>query len=89
MKNPFTYITERGVPRTIHSHRMMPLLGLKPGGHLPADGMAPQMVNDIAVYVLSKAEAERTKRFHRVIAICPCGKHVPFGRMGQHVKVHP
>jgi hypothetical protein len=23
---------------------------------------------------------------HRVIAICHCGRHVPFGRMGQHYK---
>lgn len=23
---------------------------------------------------------------HRLIALCPCGRHVPFGRLGQHIK---
>jgi len=82
MKNPF--VDERG--RTLHSHKMMPLLGLKPGGHLPVEGMGTRDINGVMVYVLAKF---RSGRHHRIIAICPaCKKHVPFGRMGQHVKVH-
>lgn len=25
---------------------------------------------------------------HRVMVMCDCGKHVPFGRMGQHYPAH-
>lgn len=72
--------------------QMYRALGLKVTDHLPSEGMPEREVtvrynNDgspeltLPVYVKPPQNGK-----HRVIAICNCGKHVPFGRLGQHRK---
>lgn len=58
------------------------LLGLSPTAHFPADGLAPRDVQGTQIYVTAARNDGRRK--HRVFAICPCGRHVPAGRMSQH-----
>ena len=58
------------------------LLGLSPTAHFPAEGLAPRDVQGVQIYVTAARNDGRRK--HRVFAICPCGRHVPAGRMSQH-----
>ena len=58
------------------------LLGLSPKDHFPADGLAPRDIQGAQIYVTAARNDGRRK--HRVFAICPCGRHVPAGRMFQH-----
>ncbi|AXQ68212.1 hypothetical protein HOT99_gp087 [Caulobacter phage CcrBL10] len=72
---------------TLQNSDLKALLGWTP--KLPRDAVAPVMVGNVSVYVLSAAEAAARKpknnRPHRVTAVCPgCAAHVPAGRIGQH-----
>lgn len=76
---------DRGRP--LHVSQLYPLLGLKPGQHLPKDGtMVITRLGDTDVTILAKGP-EETNRRHRVIARCNlCSKWFPFGRLAQHQK---
>lgn len=66
-------------------HELYPLIGLKPGQHLPKEGF-----NHIVGTTLVRCEpatnnGRRSK--HRIKVDCPkCGRLIPFGRIGQHLK---
>jgi len=71
------------------SWAMLPALGLARGAHLPADGMAPRVINGVRTWVISKAEACARGVFHRVRCACPqCGADLPAGRLAQHGVIH-
>lgn len=70
----------------MHHHELRPLLGLRPGFHLPASGLPAQDIDGTTVYV--KPANVGGSRKHRVMAICHCGKHVAAGRLGQHQLGH-
>ena len=86
MKSPL--VNERGW--NMNSNDMLLCLNLK---CLPFRAMPERSINGVQVYVKAQGPKEGPKgnrsRKHRVIAVCPeCGRHVPFGRLGQHYKVH-
>ena len=70
------------VSRKASAGRVKELLGLSPTAHFPPEGLAPRMVQGATLYVTPARNDGRRK--HRVFAICPCGRHVPAGRMFQH-----
>lgn len=85
------------MPRFIQAWKMYDLIPMKSKSILPDDGfdirpveiMEQRRENDLTiqertfeVYCLPKPNKGWAK--HRVMVICDCGKHVPFGRMGQH-----
>src|SRR5262245_43259257 len=71
----------------IRSYELLPLLGLKPKGHLPTDGMPEREIQGVRIYV--KPYVQRPPRHnaskHRVMAICKCGRHISVGRLHQHL----
>lgn len=69
----------------IDNDTLKALLGVK--GKLPSEGVEPVMVQNVRVWVLSKAEVSHrdVKRPHRIMAACPkCWKTVPASRLQQH-----
>ncbi|HEY7416893.1 MAG TPA: hypothetical protein VH593_17030 [Ktedonobacteraceae bacterium] len=80
--------------RFLHSHELMPLLGFKPGAHLPVEGFAPVVVQDVmfmcepANGLMDASTGRKVKSSrHRIRYLCKeCGAWIPFGRAGQHVK---
>lgn len=79
--------------RPMHSGELMQELGLRAGGHLPAEGMPAREINGVTVYVLPANGPDTTSRRnksskHRVMAICPdCQRHMSAGRLtSQHYK---
>ncbi len=79
--------TDRGW--TAHSHHVKRMLGLDVNKHLPAEGMAPMLIQGISVYVKPLDPKRKSARQHRVMAICPlCNKHMSAGRIHQHAKIH-
>ena len=75
-------INERG--RTLQAWQLYPLLGIKPGCHLPVEGFSCREVDGLQVYCTPQRPHVGKISTHRIFAICPCGQHVPFGRLGQH-----
>lgn len=91
MSQSFTFRPDRPMIRdergwNAQSPAMFRLLGLLPGSHLPADGMAPRIIQGIKVWVEpNKEHFPNASYFHRVRAECPlCGKHLSAGRLHQH-----
>jgi hypothetical protein len=91
------FIPHPDVPQwNAHSIHVMRMLGLRPGGHLPAEGMPVRVIQGIKVWVTPyvartyvepwSGMARRVKSSkHRVMAECPhCGKHLSAGRLHQH-----
>jgi hypothetical protein len=87
---------EYGMQCHASSSEMLRMLGLRPGGHLPAEGMPPRLVDGIKVWVNASpparyhhgwsAKPSKVKSSaHRVMAECPaCGAHLSAGRLHQH-----
>lgn len=78
------------------SRDVMTLLGLRPGGHLPPEGMAPRSVQGITIWVTPEPMIRTFDRAagipirkspkHRVMARCPCcSREMSLGRLAQHV----
>lgn len=77
--------------RFAHTWKMYDRIPMKTKSILPDEGFGSRMV-DISgsdtvmyqrpVYCLPKPNKGYAK--HRVMVICECGTHVPFGRMHQH-----
>lgn len=77
-------VTDRGW--TAHSHHVKAMLGLDVDAHLPAAGLAPQILQGIKVWVAPLDPARSHRRVHRVRAECPdCQKEMSAGRLHQHV----
>jgi hypothetical protein len=85
--------------RNMHHDDLYSALGLDPKNHLPAEGLAPQNINGIMVYVLPVDDPRRLRRFRsrrngqmmtnmkgkRTYAICPgCERHIEAGHLHQH-----
>jgi len=65
----------------VHSNEMKTLLGLPKGVKLPLQGMPPQVIQGIKVWV----EPLPSTGFHRVKAECPhCAQVMSAGRLHQH-----
>jgi hypothetical protein len=69
-------------------HHLKEILGLPP--KLPSEGREAVLVGNVWVYVMGRDEAQRntprSRRPHRIIAVCPrCNKHIPAGRLHQHL----
>lgn len=70
---------------TMHNSELMKLLGLRPGGHLPAEGLGAHEIQGILVWVRPLSEMQPGRRRHRIVALCPgCKTIVPAGRLHQH-----
>jgi hypothetical protein len=71
--------------RYADAHDMYALLGVKT---LPKEGMPEREIHGVRVYVrpLPPAAPGVRRNFQglRVMAICPCGRRLAVGRMGQH-----
>lgn len=77
---------------TLHENQIKELLGLKPSSHLPDDGLPPQMIGNVLVWIIGKPLARalatelKRKFVHRVYCECPkCHTAVPAGRLHQHL----
>jgi hypothetical protein len=75
----------RGKYRYADAHDMYALLGTRT---LPPEGMPERIIQGVRVYVKPlPAGPPRQRQSLRVTAICECGKHVPVGRMHQHLPI--
>lgn len=82
MNPAFAAIKERG--RFMQHFQLYPLLGIKSGDHLPREGFSKE-IGGVAITVLPAAGKGR-RSSHRVMVHCTCGRKIPFGRMGQHLR---
>jgi hypothetical protein len=70
--------------RYLQHHELYPLLGLKPGQHLPYYGFE---VIVRGVHLRCDPASQKGRRSkHRLKVLCSCGRYIPFGRYGQHHK---
>lgn len=70
--------------RFMQSHELMPVLGFKPGQHLPKEGFEQKMVNGVW-FQCDPATGASSK--HRIHYLCDaCLEWIPYGRAGQHNK---
>lgn len=79
-------------PRFIQAYKMYERIPMAAQSILPHEGFPTRMVpitdNGEQFPVYCKPKPKPTERWgHRVMVICPCGRHVPFGRMGQHYSI--
>ena len=71
----------------MQSHELMPVLGFKRGGHLPAEGFGPVEVQGVLFFCEPAQVGPRKSSKHRIKYFCKaCKTWVPFGRAGQHNK---
>lgn len=70
-----------------NSNEIRQMLGLPEKAKLPPNGIAPQSIQGVTVYVEPlRVKRNRTRRMkHRVLAICPhCSRIMSVGRLSQH-----
>jgi hypothetical protein len=73
--------------------KLYDLIPMKSKSILPDEGFAPRPIplnsaqQVFQVYCKPKPAPRTSWAKHRVFAICDCGRHVPFGRMGQHYTI--
>lgn len=81
--------------RFAQAYQMYDRIPMKSATILPDEGFDARWVNvldsrmesegmKMLVYCLPKPNKGYAK--HRVMVICDCGRHVPFGRMSQHYR---
>jgi hypothetical protein len=76
--------------RFLQSHELFPLLGLKPGVHLPDIGFTKDVqgvtfICDPVMAPTIKPDGRKVKSSRaRIRYICTCLAFVPYGRAGQH-----
>jgi hypothetical protein len=65
-------------------------LGLDPKKHLPADGLAPQRIGNVMVWIDAKipGKAQDGKRVWCLCPHCDKKKVLTAGKLHQHMKVH-
>jgi hypothetical protein len=79
--------------RFMQSHELLPVLGFKPGCHLPPEGFGPMEVQGVT-FICEPATPARMGKYgrlissskHRIFYLCSCRKWIPAGRAGQHFK---
>ena len=69
--------------RYMQWHELYPLLGVH-GRVLPKSGFATEIQGVWFECAPASGDGRRSK--HRVKYFCKCGKMIPFGRAGQHLK---
>lgn len=70
-----------------HHHTLYPMLGLKPGHKLPAEGFASRQVQGVSFKCLPASPGKGRRSPHRLMMLCPvCNIWLPFGRYVQHSK---
>lgn len=61
------------------------LFGLSGKAKWPDEGMAGQRIQNVYVWILSKAEAKQLGVSHRMRCVCPeCAMPMSVGRLSQH-----
>ncbi len=76
----------------VHWHELYPLLGLNPKEHLPREGFEKEVEYNgrVVKYKCSPASTinpgVRGGKPQRVTFECDCGRWIPFGRAGQHIR---
>jgi hypothetical protein len=74
--------------RSAQQHHLYPMLGLRATQHLPKEGLPPQIIQGIKVWVapaVARADGRKSST-HRVLAECPlCLQVLSAGRLHQHV----
>lgn len=70
--------------RFVQHHELYPLLDLKRGAHLPDEGFMKSLRVGLRV-VTYKCEPIGVPG-QRVKFACDCGRWIPFGRAGQHLR---
>jgi hypothetical protein len=78
--------------RFIQHHTLYERIPMKSSSVLPDEGfgeMTLELSDGLTFQVYCNPRSEQTYApvKHRVMVICSCGKHVPFGRMGQHYRI--
>lgn len=76
-----------GFPVRMNAEDIRRALGIK--GKLPEEGVDKRTIQGVEVYVKSlrqcrEDDGNRSRKPHRIIALCDCGVEVPFGRIHQH-----
>ena len=78
-----------------HSGMLLRALGLRSGGHFPAEGLPEREIEGVRGYGLPAPGPDpscrrRKSSKHRAMAICPiCARHMSAGRLfSQHMRVH-
>jgi hypothetical protein len=79
--------------RFMQSHELLPVLGFKPGSHLPREGFGPMEVQGVT-FVCEPANPSFVNTYGgtvsssktRLFYLCSCRKWIPCGRAGQHLK---
>lgn len=70
----------------LQTWELYPLLGLKPGAHLPPEGFPQREIQGVQ-FKCNPAGNGGRRGPHRVFYLCEdCDRWVPFGRAGQHRK---
>lgn len=71
----------------VQHNELYELLGLNPKRHLPDEGFEKtiRVGRRVVTYRCEPATAE--SKGHRVKFLCDCGRWIPFGRAGQHLRV--
>lgn len=77
----------------LQAWQLYDLIPMKVKTVLPDEGFDPRPIvlkSDLPAFqVYCKPKPKPSERWgHRVMVICTCGKHVPFGRMNQHFPIH-
>lgn len=85
-------VEEWGLGPVVSCETLRKAMGLKEG-KLPEEAVEPKNIADTVVFVMSRRQAElkypSSTRPHRMYAVCNyCGRDIPTGRFGQHLKVH-
>lgn len=82
--NPY----HEGRTQTLRHDELYAALGLNPNRHLPAEGLAPQMIGNVLVWVVPKIPGV-SQDAKRVWCKCPvCDKPFTAGKLFQHLPVH-
>ena len=69
--------------RQLNSSEMMPLLGFRYGQHIPLDHESVHEFPDGVKIIVRKSRGGSAAR---IFYECTCGRQVPFGRIGQHLR---
>ena len=72
--------------RTMQHRHLYPLLGFKPGSHIPQDYSGWRVIEGTIVVIHTREHADRLgNHLHRIYAQCAeCHHFFPFGRLAQH-----
>ena len=84
--NPY----REGASTNMHHYDLYEALGLNPKRHLPAEGLPPQQIGNVMVWVDAKIPgvAQDAKRVWCLCPHCDKKKVLTAGKFHQHMKIH-